>query len=103
MILLLVLSGSLIWLQTSGSRGEAGGPHSLVCRLFLPVGWVWSPILIEAGPGFLMWYSQGSKSLREEAERPLEAKALKSYDVPSSAFYCFRQVTGPAYIQGERK
>lgn len=97
MILLLVL------LQSSGSTGEAGGPHSHICRLVLPVGWVWSPILIKAGPGFLMWYSQGSKSLREEAERPLEAKVLKSYDVPSSAFYCLRQVIRPAYIQGDRK
>ena len=102
-ILWLGLPGSLIWLQSSGSTAEAGGPHSHVCRLVLPVGCEWSLILTEAGPGFLVWCCQGSKSLRAEAERPSEVKALTSYDVPFAAYYWLTQVTGPTYTQGEGK
>lgn len=68
------LPGVTLLLQSSGSTTEAGGPLLHVLRLGLPVGWEWSLILMEAVPGFLMWWSQGSKSPRAKAERLLKPR-----------------------------
>lgn len=85
-VLWLVWLGSPIWLQSSGRAREEGRPHSRILKLVLPVGWEWPLSLLEASPGFLIWWSQGSKSLRAKAERPFQAKILISYDALSAAF-----------------